>query len=193
MSHSHGTEAFTSPVPPERRTFFQRLARWATVGLGAAATLVVAVPLVRYILGPALRKQPVKWVDLGPVAKFPPNETRLATFVTPEPLSQPWDGITANNGVYVRNRGEGHPPEERFWVFAINCAHLGCPVSWFPQSGLFMCPCHGGVYYEDGGRASGPPPRGLFRCVWEVRDGHLRIQAPHFPTLHNTLTGKEDA
>jgi Rieske Fe-S protein len=191
MSHSHGTEPFTAPVPPERRTFFQRLARWATVGFGAAATLAVAVPLVRYILGPALRRQPVRWVNLGPVGKFPVNETRLETFVTP--LRQPWDGMTANTGVYVRNRGESQPAGERFWVFAVNCAHLGCPVSWFPQSGLFMCPCHGGVYYEDGGRASGPPPRGLFRCVWEVRDGDLWIQAPHFPTLHDTLTGKEEA
>jgi hypothetical protein len=25
-----------------------------------------------------------------------------------------------------------------------------------------MCPCHGGVYYEDGSYASGPPPRGLY-------------------------------
>ena len=51
---------------------------------------------------------------------------------------------------------------DTFQVFAINCAHLGCPVRWFPQSGLFMCPCHGGVYYQDGARASGPPERGLF-------------------------------
>ena len=69
----------------------------------------------------------------------------------------------------------------------MNCAHLGCPVTWFPQSGLFMCPCHGGVYYENGERAAGPPPRGLFHCVWRVRDGQLEIQAPHLPTLQNTL------
>jgi Rieske Fe-S protein len=42
-------------------------------------------------------------------------------------------------------------------------------VSWFPQSGLFMCPCHGGVYYSNGERASGPPPRGLFHCAWRVK------------------------
>ena len=53
-------------------------------------------------------------------------------------------------------------------MLAVNCAHLGCPVSWFPQSGLFMCPCHGGVYYANGDRASGPPPRGLFRCAWRI-------------------------
>ena len=56
-----------------------------------------------------------------------------------------------------------------FLVLAVNCAHLGCPVEWFPESGLFMCPCHGGVYYANGERASGPPPRGLFRCVYRVK------------------------
>ena len=66
---------------------------------------------------------------------------------------------------------------EQFQVFAINCAHLGCPVRWFAQSGLFMCPCHGGVYYQDGSRASGPPPRGLFEYPYKVENGHLLIEA----------------
>ena len=66
---------------------------------------------------------------------------------------------------------------EKFQVFAINCAHLGCPVRWFPQSGLFMCPCHGGVYYSDGSRASGPPERGLFEYRYKVEQGNLLIQA----------------
>jgi menaquinol-cytochrome c reductase iron-sulfur subunit len=66
-------------------------------------------------------------------------------------------------------------------------------VSWFPQSGLFMCPCHGGVYYENGEHASGPPPRGLFHCVWKVEGGELKVQAPHLPTLQDTLTGNNKA
>ena len=37
-----------------------------------------------------------------------------------------------------------------------------------------------------GERASGPPPRGLFRCAWRVRNGRLEIQAPHYPTLQDT-------
>jgi len=43
------------------------------------------------------------------------------------------------------------------------------------------------VYYENGEHASGPPPRGLYHYVWRVRDGQLEVQAPHFPTLHDTL------
>lgn len=159
-----------------RRTFFS----WLTYGTGAVAAAVTAIPFVSYLTG-ALRKTPEIWQPVGPVSDFPVGQTRSATFENP--LSLPWDGVTAMTGVHVRNLGDG-----QFIVFAINCTHLGCPVTWFPQSGLFMCPCHGGVYYEDGQHASGPPPRELFRCVWRVRDGQLEIQAPHLPTLQDTLT-----
>jgi Rieske Fe-S protein len=155
-----------------------------TYATGALAAAVLAVPFVGYLLG-ALRKHRVSWVPLGSVSKFPLNETRLETFQNP--LAQPWDGMAAHMGVYVRNLGPDDKLEDRFLVFAMNCAHLGCPVTWFPQSGLFMCPCHGGVYYENGDRASGPPPRGLFQCVWRVRGGQLEVQAPHLPTLQRTL------
>ena len=75
---------------------------------------------------------------------------------------------------------------EKFQVFAVNCAHLGCPVKWFQQSRLFMCPCHGGVYYEDGSRASGPPPRGLFEYKWKVESGRLHIDAGLLPGLQES-------
>ena len=90
------------------------------------------------------------------VASFPEGQTRLAIYENPFRVA--WDGATAKIACWVR-RISG----EQFQVFAINCAHLGCPVRWFAQSRLFMCPCHGGVYYEDGSRASGPPPRGALR------------------------------
>lgn len=164
----------------ERRSFFQ----WVTVGLSAAATAVLGAPLAGYFL--RARPRRIRWVDLDEVDRFPVNETRLHTF--DNPLRQPWDGMTALTGVYVRNLGTDQNAKSRFQVFAVNCTHLGCPVSWFPQSGLFMCPCHGGVYYSNGEHASGPPPRGLFQCAWRVRDGRLEIEAPHYPTLQDTLT-----
>jgi Rieske Fe-S protein len=175
------THATNQPANPERRGFLQ----WLTLLAGTVAGLLLAVPLVGYLLGP-LRRREVKWHRAGKVGDFPVGETRLVTF--PSPLRQRWDGVTGNTGVYVRHLGPGEDGVARFLVFAMNCAHLGCPVSWFPQSGLFLCPCHGGVYYENGERASGPPPRGLFHCPHEVRHGELWVQAPHFPTLQDTLT-----
>src|SRR5262245_58991004 len=179
---THDSSLTATQAPLGRRTFFQ----WLTYGLSAPAAAVVGVPLVGDFLG--VRKRDVHWVTLDEVSRFPLNQTRLQTF--DNPLRQPWDGMTALTGVYVRNLGGDERGEPHFQVFAVNCAHLGCPVSWFPQAGLFMCPCHGGVYYADGERASGPPPRGLFHCVWQVRGGQLKIQAPHYPTLQNTLRGR---
>jgi Rieske Fe-S protein len=251
-----------SPPPagllPGRRTFLS----WLSYGLGAVAAAVVGIPFIGYLFG--ARQAPVDWVPLGPVADFPQNETRLVTF--DNPIRQPWSGMVAHTGVYVRHQDgaslavqlaqdkdglrvtavvedssaddaglqagdvltklDGSPlPDQaafasalaarqpgevvltlkrevrekeltvrldpRFLVLAVNCAHLGCPVEWFAESGLFMCPCHGGVYYSNGDHASGPPPRGLYPCVYRVTRVRgldvLEIQAPHFPTLHNTL------
>lgn len=188
MAHSSGQTPAPAAMLPGRRSFLH----WWTYGLGVGAGALLAIPFVGYLFG-ALRKHQVQWVKLGPARtdRFPLNQIRLETFVNK--LGQPWDGMAAHMGVYVRNLGKDEEQRDRFLIFAMNCAHLGCPVTWFPQSGLFMCPCHGGVYYENGERASGPPPRGLFACVWRVREGQLEIQAPHLPTLRHTLDTSANA
>ena len=162
-----------------RRSFLRVL----TALFGAAAAAVLSVPLVGYFFG--LRKYGTFWVDLGPLADFPLNETRRIDF--PSPMQQPWDGVTALTGIYARYQGKNEQGEDQFLVLSVNCAHLGCPVTWFQQSGLFMCPCHGGVYYADGSHASGPPPRGLYHVAWRIVDGRVEVQAPHYPTLQNPL------
>lgn len=179
MEQSHDRTLSSAAGSLKRRVFF----RYLTAGLGAIVSLILAIPFLGYILG--LRKRPKQWVTLGSLTDFSSGETRLVTF--DNPIRQSWDGLTAHIGVFVRREIDSNGRDGGFLVLAANCAHLGCPVSWFPQSGLFMCPCHGGVYYATGERASGPPPRGLFRCVTRVRDGKLEIQAPHYPTLQDTL------
>ncbi|WP_439622936.1 ubiquinol-cytochrome c reductase iron-sulfur subunit [Gemmata sp.] len=173
-----------APAPePDRRSALL----WVTGGLGAAAAAAVGVPVAGFLAG-AVRARPVDWVPLGKIADatvFPPNETRLHVFRNP--IHEEWDGDSAKTGAYVRYLGKDEAGKDQFWVFSMICAHLGCPVTWFPQSGLFMCPCHGGVYYENGDRASGPPPRGLYKMPWRITDGVLEVQAPHLPTLQDTL------
>jgi quinol---cytochrome c reductase iron-sulfur subunit, bacillus type len=157
-----------------RRGLFMKLG----VLFNGAVAAALAVPLGRFLLSSVTRGRAngyLDWVSLGSITQFPEGETRLATFRNP--LVMPTDGKTVDTPCWVR-RVEG----ERFQVFAINCAHLGCPVRWFPQSGLFMCPCHGGAYYRDGSRASGPPERGLFEYPYKVENGLITIQAGEMPT-----------
>jgi nitrite reductase/ring-hydroxylating ferredoxin subunit len=158
--------------------------RWlllkAGIALNGLVGLVLAVPVFRYLLAPWKKDSSYdSWVSLGATDEFPVGETRLAFYKNPS--SNPWDGQTDNVACYVRRESS-----DQFRVFAINCAHLGCPVRWFPPSQLFMCPCHGGVYYANGSRASGPPERGLFRYNWKIASGHLQIDAGQMPTLSNT-------
>ncbi len=156
---------------------------------GLVAT-ALAVPIVGFVLSSVTRGRAngyLSWVPLGSVSEFPEGETRLATFRNP--YVTPTDGKTVDTACWVR-RVAG----EEFQVFAVNCAHLGCPVRWFPQSGLFMCPCHGGAYYRDGSRASGPPERGLFEYPYKVKDGVVTIQAGELPTPGSptaSLSGKK--
>lgn len=142
------------------------------------AAAILAVPVIRYILSPVAHERKFgyeSWLSLGGLDQFPEGQTRFATYRNP--TVNPWDGQTADIPCWVRRIDKN-----KFQVFAINCAHLNCPVRWFPQSGLFMCPCHGGAYYEDGSRASGPPERGLFEYHYKVEDGKLFIKAGEMPT-----------
>jgi menaquinol-cytochrome c reductase iron-sulfur subunit len=157
-----------------RRAFLMKVGILINGGIAALLT----VPVVGYILSPLRGKGQGynAWVSLGSLSQFPEGQTRLATFRNP--FVRPWDGQTADIPCWVR-----HLTGRTFQVFAINCAHLGCPVRWFSQSGLFMCPCHGGAYYADGTRASGPPERGLFEYPYRIDGDHLVIRAGELPTL----------
>ena len=162
------------PLGLSRRQMFLKIGMLFNGLVGA----VLAVPIVRYVLSPitrGLRPGYDTWLSLGSIDQFPSGQTRLAEYRNP--VANPWDGETANVVCWVRHMEGG-----KFQVFAINCAHLGCPVRWFAQSGLFMCPCHGGAYYADGSRASGPPERGLFEYGFKVEKGNLFIKAGEMPT-----------
>jgi menaquinol-cytochrome c reductase iron-sulfur subunit len=164
----------TLPGDVSRRAVLMKLG----IFFNAIIAAVLAVPIVRYLVSPIARERKRAydaWVPLGNLEQFPARQTRLATYRNP--VVEPTDGATADIPCWVRN-----VDGQNFQVFAINCAHLGCPVRWFPQSSLFMCPCHGGVYYQNGARASGPPERGLFEYHYKIDGGKLLIQAGEMPT-----------
>jgi menaquinol-cytochrome c reductase iron-sulfur subunit len=179
-TETHGTETqvpdqstMARLVDRSRRNFLLKL----SVALNGIVGAALAVPILGYLVGPLKKDKPKgTWIGLGSLEQFPEGETRLAAFRNP--TTTPWDGQTGEVTCWVR-RIAG----EKFQVFAINCAHLGCPVRWFEESKLFMCPCHGGAYYQDGSRASGPPERGLFEYTYKVVNNALSIDVHGLPTL----------
>ncbi len=159
--------------PPEllsRRTLLNRV----IFGLGAAAGAVVSVPILAYLLSPLIKPAPQIWRDLGPVDDYQVGQTIEKSIQEPSPL--PWAGQTSQTAVWVRRDSK-----DQFTVFTVGCTHLGCPVRWMPDANLFLCPCHGGVYYSDGTVAAGPPPKPLPRYENQIKDGRLQILTQPLP------------
>jgi menaquinol-cytochrome c reductase iron-sulfur subunit len=141
-----------------------------SVGLSGLAGAVVSVPILSYLLSPLIRPSPVEWIEVDDVSAFPVGATLLRAIKEFSPLA--WAGQTAETAVWVRRNTESD-----FTVFAVNCTHLGCPVNWQEQARIFLCPCHGGVYYGDGRVAGGPPPHPLFRYESRVQAGKLQVRS----------------
>ncbi len=57
--------------------------------------------------------------------------------------------LSVRNGVYK--------------AFDAACTHMGCPVVVDEKNGGFFCPCHAGVFDQDGNAIDGPPERPLER------------------------------
>lgn len=151
-----------------RRAFLVRL----SIGLGSIGAALIAVPSIAFILG--IRKAPSVWRDVGTVESFTNGTTVSVDFEDSSPL--PWAGVTAKSAVWLRKVSD-----QDFVAFSMNCTHLGCPVRWLPSANLFMCPCHGGVFYANGDVASGPPPKPLVRFPTRIVNGHVQILASPVP------------
>ncbi len=158
-----------------RRAFLTRL----SLALSGAMAALVGVPILGYLLAPLVRPVGVEYVDVGPVESFRVGETAMARFRDPSPL--PWAGQLAETAMWVQRHAA--PGADEFRVFSVHCTHLGCPVNWVAGARLFLCPCHGGVYYADGSVAGGPPPRPLFERAWRVENGRLLVRVQPLPTL----------
>lgn len=143
-------------------------------GLMGAAGALVGVPIVGFIVGPLVEPRKEKWRVVGAVDQFQVGKTVKVQFEDASPLS--WGGVTARTAAWVRRDGI-----DRFTAFAANCTHLACPVRWVEGPELFMCPCHGGIYYKDGEVAAGPPPRRLFEYPVRIRGGHVEVRTSPIP------------
>ena len=168
------------PQSKDRRSVLLKLG----IALNAIAGALVAAPDRRLPALAGKRKrmrEALAWVALGALDAFPEGQTRMATYRNP---STPPLGRRDRRHPLL---GAAHRRRRQFQVFAVNCAHLGCPVRWFPQSGLFMCPCHGGAYYADGSARLGPAAARALPVRVQGRERPALDQRRQMPTLGNVL------
>lgn len=159
------------PALVSRRAFFASL---LGVCSGAVASLI-GMPMLRYVLYPVQAATNARnWTQVGDTTEFDNIEGPITKTIA---LTQRdgWREVVSHQSVFVNRSKDGH-----FQVLSPICPHLGCSVSWHADKDRFVCPCHGGQFSADGGRISGPPPRGLDKLDAQVKDGKLEVQFQYF-------------
>ena len=147
-----------------RRSFFN----WVTAGIAGLIGMGLAVPLLGYVISPALKRRERMWVDVGGVGDLPAGEPKQLDHVT-----------TIQDG-YLQTRSQKavwavKQPDGQVTVFAPKCTHLGCGYRWADEEKQFKCPCHGSVFGIDGQLLAGPAPRPLDRLPAKIENGRLLV------------------
>lgn len=156
----------------DRKTFLKLVVH----GVGAITTAAVALPALATALAPLWdRRRGSRWEAVGALDSFPVASVHHA--VVPVPRDD-WSQSLREKGVYV-----WRPSSDEIIVFSRNCTDLGCPVTWDPGSAWFFCPCHGGIFAQNGDRKAGPPKRALFRYANRIRNGILEIDLNSLPVV----------
>jgi menaquinol-cytochrome c reductase iron-sulfur subunit len=161
-----------TPEEQSRRKFLARV----SLALGGGLLVGLSAPMVGFILAPLAKKRPEIWLTVGKADDFKVGDTVDVRYEDPSAL--PWAGVTARTAAWLRRENE-----TEFVAFSIHCTHLGCPVRWMPNANLFLCPCHGGVFYRDGTVAAGPPAAPLTRYPVRVVNGEIQIQTKPLPIV----------
>lgn len=137
--------------------------------IGAVMGVVIAIPAVAYVVGPALKRKTSEiWVRLGPTSKVELGTPTL--FKTTIERQTGWILTEEELSIYLLTENG------RDYIALSNiCTHLGCRVRWITDQGQYFCPCHNAAFDKIGLVVSGPPPRPLDRFETKVEDDQLYI------------------
>jgi Rieske Fe-S protein len=158
----HGT---TQHEPPDRRRFLAG----AIAVIQAAIGGTLAVILGGSILAPSFARRRANWLDAGLLSDLPDNEPAPVTIRVAR--EDGYAQIVDRQVVFLVKTGDTEVA-----ALSSTCTHLGCRVSWDPDSLNLKCPCHGGVFDRSGKVVAGPPPAPLVRLSSKVEGDRVLVQ-----------------
>lgn len=140
---------------------------WMVTGINVAVLAALAVPGVRFILAPLGKRASNKWIDVLGEEELEIGQTREVSFMMN--VRDGYQSVDRKYSVYL------HRTEEGLKCFDPACTHLGCRIKFQDDQRRYFCPCHGGVFGEDGKVVSGPPPKGLVEHPVKVEQGRIYV------------------
>ena len=137
--------------------------------VGFLMGIILGLPLVSYLISPALRAQKEDdWVPLGVLENYPIGVPTLFNFTRTKVNG--WEKTAISYGIYVWRKSE-----TELVALSNVCTHLSCRVSWHTEVNEYICPCHDGHFGIDGEVLEGPPPRSLDKYEYKIQDGNILI------------------
>ncbi len=167
MNNTESSAPSTDLAGVSRREFLQL----AISAIGVFIASALGIPIVGYLLSPALKRATPEWTQLGPLSDFAVGVPKQVPFTRFR--RDGWIERPDNLAVWVWRKSE-----TEVMVYNSHCTHLGCAYNWMTQGqhkNHFFSPCHDGVFALDGTVISGPPPRPLDRLETKVEDGIVSI------------------
>jgi menaquinol-cytochrome c reductase iron-sulfur subunit len=154
----------------------RKFSKYIIVGGGMLVSGIVGIPAFLAALSPSLRRvKKENWQPVGHMDHF--QEGVMTKAVVPVPRED-WSQSLREKGVFVLRESR-----DEVIVFSRNCTDLSCPVRWDPGSGWFFCPCHGGIFSNQGEPKAGPPKSPLYRYAYRIRNRILEIDLNSIPPM----------
>ena len=161
-------EGLTTPIGT-RRSFFTRITAIISAFIGISLT----IPLVGYVVSPALLRKKKDWIPVAKIDGLPVGEPQdLEHTVT---IKDGWQETKSTKGIWAIKH-----TDDQVTVFSPICPHLGCGYRWDGQDRLFKCPCHGSIYDIKGTVKGGPAPRPLDELPVKIENGELFVMYKQF-------------
>ncbi|GGK24731.1 menaquinol-cytochrome C reductase iron-sulfur subunit [Caldalkalibacillus thermarum] len=146
---------------------------YTLMGVGGFLVSATITPMIRFAIDPVLKVgEDREMVPVGDISEFGKEYKRVDFKLL---IKDGWAEYERLHSAWVRVLDNGE-------VQALSpvCTHLGCTVQWdthddYPNH--FFCPCHDGLYDENGINIPGTPPtRPLDVYEYEVgEDGKLYL------------------
>jgi Rieske Fe-S protein len=156
----------SAPLPVSPKTKRRVPRRWLLAGSVSAAASMVVGAGVEHVMdmatqphtpspqAPVIYQGPEVTIKLDtPMDWFPVTTVAEMGNQAVKFRAEDQRGTLSLTGYVVRSNGANGDPAEKGQIVAMSaaCTHKGCIVEWSGTDRRFHCPCHGGIFSEDGG------------------------------------------
>lgn len=148
---------------PKKRKFLA----WSVGAINLAVLAGIFTPVAGFIGSPLKKKEQDDWIDVMGEHELGEGETKEVRFKAK--VLDGYQTVTREYVVFIKR----YP--DRVIAFDPACTHLGCRIQYKGDQKKFLCPCHGGVFDEDGKVVSGPPPKPLVTHAVKIEGGRILV------------------